>query len=61
MAARKIKEHWYFWIIVNFTSAFLYFYKDLGLTGALYIIYGVLSVYGYFRWQKSYLAQQKTA
>ncbi len=53
MLARKILEHWLLWIFINFFSAALYFYKDMYPTAALFVVYGVLSVYGYFRWRKT--------
>ncbi len=53
MLARKMLEHWLIWIVVNVASAGLYFYKDMRLTAALFVVYGVLSVYGYFRWKRS--------
>ncbi len=37
MLARKIFEHWYLWIIVNFVSAVLFIIKGLYPTVILYI------------------------
>ena len=52
MLARKILEHWLLWIFINFASSALYLYKDMYPTAALFVVYGALSVYGYFRWKK---------
>ncbi len=53
MLARKYLEHWLLWIVINFVSAGLYFYKSMDPTAVLYLIYGILSVYGYFSWRKT--------
>jgi nicotinamide mononucleotide transporter len=53
MLARKIFEHWYLWIIVNFVSSVLFIVKGLYPTVVLYIIYGVMSFAGLKAWRKS--------
>ncbi len=55
MLAHKILEHWLVWMLINFTAAMLYFHQGLELTGALFMLDGALSVYGYFRWKKAML------
>ena len=54
MLARKIYEHWYLWIIVNFVSSFIFILKGLYPTTVLYIIYGIMSIAGLFEWRKSF-------
>ena len=51
MARRKI-ENWIFWIIGDFISIPLYFYKGLTLTSIQYIIFMVIAIYGYRSWKK---------
>ncbi|MBL6644634.1 MAG: nicotinamide mononucleotide transporter [Flavobacteriaceae bacterium] len=51
MARRKI-ENWIFWIIGDFISIPLYFYKGLTLTSIQYIIFTVIAIYGYRSWKK---------
>jgi nicotinamide mononucleotide transporter len=53
MLARKIYEHWYLWIIVNFVSAILFFARELYPTVILYLIYGIMSFAGLIEWRKS--------
>lgn len=53
MLARKIFEHWYLWIIVNFVSSVLFIVKGLYPTVILYIIYGIMSFAGLKAWRKS--------
>ena len=51
MARRKI-ENWIFWIIGDFISIPLYFYKGLTITSIQYIIFTVIAIYGYRSWKK---------
>jgi nicotinamide mononucleotide transporter len=52
MLARKILEHWILWIFINFFSSGLYFWCELYPTAGLFVIYGVMSVVGWFKWKK---------
>ena len=53
MLARKIYEHWYLWIIVNFVSAALFLIKGLYPTLILYLVYGAMSFVGLIEWKKT--------
>jgi nicotinamide mononucleotide transporter len=53
MLARKIYEHWYLWIVVNFVSAVLFLTRGLYPTVILYLVYGVMSFAGLIAWKKS--------
>ena len=53
MLARKILEHWMLWFFINFFSAALFFSLGLYPTVALFVVYGVMSVVGWFRWKQS--------
>ena len=50
MLAKKIVEHWAFWIIVNLVSIYLYYIRGLYPTMGLYMIYTFISFYGYYNW-----------
>ena len=52
MLAHKYIEQWGIWFIVNIVSCVLYFWKDLYYTSALFAIYAVISVFGYFKWKR---------
>ena len=52
MLARKIYEHWFLWIIINFTAAILFFTRELYPTVALYLIYLLMSFAGLREWKK---------
>ncbi|MDD3969196.1 MAG: nicotinamide riboside transporter PnuC [Proteiniphilum sp.] len=50
MLAQKHAEQWWVWVVVNFISCGLYLWKGLYPTAALFAIYSVISVTGYFKW-----------
>jgi len=52
MMAEKKLENWLIWIIVDFVSVWMYFYKDLYFTMILYGIYTVMAVIGYIEWRQ---------
>ncbi len=52
LAARKIIEHWLIWILVNYFSIGLYLYTKLYPTAILFLIYGTMSIVGWFSWKK---------
>lgn len=52
MLARKYIEMWFLWIVVNLISLILYFYKGMHPMGLLYVVYFIMSFYGYFQWRK---------
>jgi len=53
MLARKIYEHWYLWIVVNFVSVALFLVKGLYPTVILYAFYGIMSFVGLSSWEKT--------
>jgi nicotinamide mononucleotide transporter len=55
MLARKIYEHWYLWIVVNFVSAVLFLTRGLYPTVILYVVYGIMSFVGLAAWKKTIL------
>jgi nicotinamide mononucleotide transporter len=48
---RKL-ENWYWWIVVNIISVWLYAVKGLYLTTGLYALFLVLAVWGLISWRK---------
>ena len=52
MLAQKYAEQWLLWIVVNVVSAGLYLWRDLYPTGILFVIYAVVSAFGYLKWRK---------
>ena len=52
MLARKYVEQWWAWIGVDTVSTGLYIYKGLDFTAALYGLYTIIAIFGYFKWKK---------
>ena len=57
LVAKKVLENWFYWIIINTLSIYLYFSKGLMLTTALFVLYVFMAVVGYFMWRKTWLAE----
>ena len=43
---------WFAWILVDIVCCGLYIYKDLYFTSALYGLYSIIAIFGYFKWKK---------
>lgn len=56
MLARKWIEQWWAWIAVDAVCTGLYVYKDIPFYAALYGLYTIIAVYGYFKWKKLMIA-----
>ena len=52
MLAQKYAEQWLVWIVVNMISAGLYFWQELYPTSVLFVIYAIVSIFGYRKWVK---------
>jgi nicotinamide mononucleotide transporter len=55
MLARKYIEQWYVWLVVEVVSVWLYAYKGIYFYSALYCIYTVICVLGYYKWRRMML------
>lgn len=51
MLARKYVEQWWAWIVVDVVCCGLYIYKELYFTSALYGLYSIIAIFGYFKWR----------
>ncbi len=52
MLSRKLVEQWVVWGVVDLITVGLYLYKGIPFTAALYALYTVLAVAGFFRWKR---------
>ncbi|MBC8394693.1 MAG: nicotinamide mononucleotide transporter [Deltaproteobacteria bacterium] len=57
MLAKKILENWLVWISADVLFIGIYFYKELYLTGLLYVIFLILATSGFILWKKSFVKQ----
>ena len=51
MAARKLLESWWYWIVIDLVAAALYWQQGLRLTALLFVIYTIIAVRGYLSWR----------
>ena len=49
---KEIHRTWWIWIVVDAELAALYLYKGIPFTAALYALYAVIAVAGYFKWKR---------
>ena len=54
MVARKILENWFYWLVIDSVSIYLYFDRELYFTSLLFAIYIVIIFFGWFAWNRSY-------
>lgn len=54
LVTRKVLENWWYWLIIDITLIFLFWYRGLNLTSLLFVIYVMLIPFGYYSWRKSY-------
>ena len=54
LVAKKILENWFYWLVIDFVSVFLFISRELYPTALLFIVYLVLVVIGYSAWRKSW-------
>lgn len=50
MLARKYIEQWLVWFVVDAVCVGLYIYKEIYFYAALYAVYTVIAILGYFKW-----------
>ena len=59
MLARKVIEQWWVWFVVDIVSVGLFIYKELYFTAILYLLYAVIAVFGYRKWNKLMIEDDK--
>ena len=59
MVARKVLENWLYWIVINSISIYLYLDRGLEQTAAMFMLYLVLAILGYYAWRKKYVDQDR--
>ena len=52
MVARKVRENWLYWIVIDSVSVVLYFERGLALTSLLMAGYTVMAIVGYITWRR---------
>jgi len=57
--AIKLRSAWFYWIVINGFSIWLYQIRGLEIYSLLMVIYFILSFVGLYQWQKSYTNIEK--
>ena len=52
LMAKKWIENWYYWLVIDAVSTYLYYTRELEIYALLMLVYTVLVVYGYWQWKK---------
>ena len=54
LVARKVLENWWYWLVIDAASVFIYWSRDLDLTAGLFVIYIVMIPFGIASWTRSW-------
>ncbi|MDX1405110.1 MAG: nicotinamide riboside transporter PnuC [Woeseiaceae bacterium] len=54
LVARKVLENWWYWLVIDVLSIFIYWSRGLEATAVLFIVYVVLIPVGLIAWTRSY-------
>jgi nicotinamide mononucleotide transporter len=60
LIARKVLENWWYWLVIDVVSTFIYWSRGLELTALLFVIYIIMIPFGLMSWTRSLRKQQKT-
>ena len=53
LVARKVLENWYYWLVIDIVSIFIYWSRDLELTALLFVVYLIMIPFGIINWTRS--------
>ena len=54
LVARKVLENWWYWLVIDVVSAFIYWSRGLELTSLLFVAYVIMIPFGLLEWTRSY-------
>ena len=61
MVAKKVLENWIYWLVIDGLTLYIYWQRALYLYAALFVVYLVLVVVGFYRWHRDWRAQPALA
>jgi nicotinamide mononucleotide transporter len=61
MVAKKVLENWVYWLVIDGITLYIYWQRSLYLYAALFVVYLVLVVVGFYRWHRDWRAQPALA
>jgi nicotinamide mononucleotide transporter len=53
LVARKVLENWWYWLVIDIASVFIYMSRDLQLTSLLFVVYVIMIPFGLVSWRRS--------
>ena len=53
LVARKVLENWWYWLLIDTASVFIYWTRELPLTALLFIVYVIMIPFGLVAWSRS--------
>ncbi|MGB5345850.1 MAG: nicotinamide riboside transporter PnuC [Woeseia sp.] len=59
LVARKVLENWWYWLVIDAVSVYLYWDRELQLTALLFGLYLIMIPFGLVSWTKSYRKQAR--
>lgn len=54
LVARKVLENWWYWLVIDAVSIFLYWSRGLELTALLFVLYVLMIPFGLYSWTRSF-------
>ena len=57
LVARKVLENWWYWLVIDIASVFIYWSRDLELTSLLFVVYVIMIPFGLVSWTRSWQRQ----
>ena len=57
LVARKVLENWWYWLVIDAASLFIYWSRELEMTALLFVIYVALVPIGLVSWTRSFRHQ----
>ena len=61
LVARKVLENWWYWLVIDTVSIFIYWSRGLELTALLFVVYVIMIPFGLVSWTQSWRAGQEAA
>ena len=58
LVARKVLENWWYWLVIDVASIFIYWSRDLQLTSVLFVVYVIMIPFGLISWTRTWKEQR---
>ncbi len=59
LLARKVLENWWYFLIIDAISIYIFWSRGLELTALLYFLYLLMIPFGFFQWNRSYKGNKR--